>query len=516
MVLETKHKRQLLAKLRRKTIAIKQRSIDAVDTLETRKSVMRDRLSAWPKRHVPNVEAGNVPVAYHIAQELASDAKAQVIAMIAGSQGGKTVYGPQWLWEEIQAKGAGDYLAVTSTNKLFRNKMLPSLNHFFITVLGIGRHWSSAGIIELADPETGIFGARFASEHHLMWGRIILVSAESKGGLESATAKAAWLDEAGQDNFTLRDWQAVKRRMLTTKGRILITTTLYNLGWLRTEIIEKVTRDPARESGVHVFDLTGSTAECEWTYSETFNIFLVQFDSIINPAVDVGMFLAARVEMDSAEFAMFYQGRIARSNVQVISCYSERRHLIARFPIPRTWKRYLGVDPGSVNFAALELAMEPRTKKLYFIREYMMSDLESSEHAANLLEGGPGFKLVSIGQKAEEQWRRDLGAAGLHGVKPKIHDYAVGVARVYRAFAIYRVQIFDDLVLLQDELGRYRYDVDPNGRVLRTVKNRNRFHLIDCCRYILPHLVTAGRRESHESVDPSDIPSVPGHRSKFG
>jgi hypothetical protein len=115
--------------------------------------------------------------------------------------------------------------------------MLPELRNVFEHVLGIGRYWSGDKIIELRNPETGKFEANRADDP--MWGRIILRSAASSGGLESATGKAAWLDEFGQDDVPLTAWDAVLRRLSLSRGRILITTTPYNLGWLKQEIVDK-------------------------------------------------------------------------------------------------------------------------------------------------------------------------------------------------------------------------------------------------------------------------------------
>ena len=65
-------------------------------------------------------------------------------------------------------------------------------------------------MLELKDPGTGLFHATRVSDP--MWGRIILRSADSTGGLEAGTGKGAWLDEAGQDNFGVDAWKAILRR----------------------------------------------------------------------------------------------------------------------------------------------------------------------------------------------------------------------------------------------------------------------------------------------------------------
>ena len=100
--------------------------------------------------------------------------------------------------------------------------MLPEMRTVYERVLGIGRWWAGDKVIELRDPKRGFLAKRSDDP---MWGRIILRSASAGSGLESATAKAAWLDECGQDNFVLEDWNAVQARLSLHEGRCLGTTT---------------------------------------------------------------------------------------------------------------------------------------------------------------------------------------------------------------------------------------------------------------------------------------------------
>jgi hypothetical protein len=154
----------------------------------------------------------------------------------------------------------------------------------FESILKIGRYWSGAGVIELIDPTTGKFWANRSSDR--MWGRIILRSAMAKGGLESTTAAAAWLDEAGQDAFTQQTWEAILRRLSLYQGRVLITTTLYqNHGWLKT-----------------LNDM--------WLAGDK-DIDVIQFDSTQNPAFSTEELERAKRTMQGWRFDLFYRGRFS-------------------------------------------------------------------------------------------------------------------------------------------------------------------------------------------------------------
>jgi len=187
-------------------------------------------LISWPDRHLVGINGKPVP--FHMAQNLAMDSVNRIVSMVAGTQSGKTSFGGWWLKSEIDrtasSEGDNDYIVITSSYPLFKLKLLPSILQVFVEILGIEKYWAGDRVIELCNPDTGQFSAKISSDK--MWGRIVLLSAESLGSLESATARAAWLDEAGQDRFTLQAYRAVMRRLSLHRGRYLITTTLYNLG----------------------------------------------------------------------------------------------------------------------------------------------------------------------------------------------------------------------------------------------------------------------------------------------
>lgn len=221
----------------------------------------------------------------HTGQGRAWRSDKRFIFVFAGTQGGKTSFGPWWLWNEIQKYGGGDYLAVTASFDLFKLKMLPELRMVFENTLNVGRYWSGDKVLELRENPDVPFQATRADDP--MWGRIILRSAQSSGGLESATALAAWLDECGQDGFTLEDWEAVQRRLSLSQGRVLGTTTLYNLGWTKAEIFDR------------------------WKEGDP-DIEVISFPSYLNPAFPKKEYDRMKDRLPEWRFSMFYKGEFAR------------------------------------------------------------------------------------------------------------------------------------------------------------------------------------------------------------
>lgn len=450
--------------------------------------LLRATSKSWPDEHLIGVDGAPVP--FHVGQKIVWDSDRRLLAMIAGTQGGKTAFAPHWLKREIDLRGPGDYLAVTSTYDLFKLKMLPSFLEVFEGIYDLGRFWAGDRVFELRDPETGQFWARRATDR--MWGRVILRSAQALGGLESATAKAAWLDEAGQDEFGVDAWRAIRRRLALHSGRVLITTTLYNLGWVKQLLI-----DVAESNGKVVMDSTVGDASVRVIDDDADDILVVQYDSILNPQYPREEFEEARATLPLEQFEMFYRGRVAKLRNLIYDVFDPVRHVCKRFEIPQHWPRYVGVDFGGTNTAAMFYAEDPKTGTLYAYREYHAGGRSVPEHARAIKHGEPEFAVVAGGSGSEEQWRREFTNAGLHIRQPRIGAVDVGILRVYKQHKLDGIIYFDDLSGILDEKGRYRRKVDKKtGEVLDEIQDKHSFHLLDAERYIISEI--RGDRPSYE------------------
>ena len=74
---------------------------------------------------------GELTVDFHKGQTQAWNSTRRVIAILCGTQWGKTEFGSHWLKREIEEQGPGDYLIGTSTFKLLQNKLLPDFLRVF-------------------------------------------------------------------------------------------------------------------------------------------------------------------------------------------------------------------------------------------------------------------------------------------------------------------------------------------------------------------------------------------------
>ena len=431
---------------------------------------------------------GSTPAPFHLGQAWTMDSARRITAMLAGSQGGKTGLGPWWLWQEIQRSGAGDYFAVTASYDLFKLKMLPALLQVFVDILGVGRYWGGDRILELRVNKSVPFQARHSTD--AMWGRIILRSADSPGGMESGTAKAAWLDEAGQDRFTLMAYRAIQRRLSLNVGRILITTTLYNLGWVKSEIIDR-----AADSGATTLqELTGG-AEIERTDSPAADICLVQFDSIVNPAFPLDEYHRQKATMPDDEFAMFYRGRVAKLRTLIYDCFDRVTHIVKAFTPPQDWPRVVGIDPIGARVAALGLAYDADKNQLHVFREYSREFGETTEgHVLNIRELFKNDRVIAWvgGGPSERQARVDWNNAGIPVIEPPITDVWSQIGRVYSLMKTYALVVHETCPFLISELGSYQRKRDQQGNLTDDIKDKEIYHLSDCLRYACAWITEPG------------------------
>lgn len=419
-----------------------------------------------------------------MAQEIAIDSTARTVAMIAGTQSGKTAFVPWWLWSEIRRtaakEGNNDYLIITSSYDLFKLKLLPTVLNVFEHILQVGRYWAGDKVIELRNLETGVFHANKSTD--LMWGRIILRSAQSLGGLESATARAAALDEAGQDEFTLSANQAIDRRLRLHRGRKLITTTLYNLGWVKTKVIDKAL------TGGRLKTHKIGHAELMHTENDDSDVTLIQYDSTLNPEFSQEEFEEAQKDTDPGEFAMFYRGRIGKLKTMIYNALDEAAHVVPGFKIPKHWPKLIGIDPVGAKIACLWLAYDPENNHLHVYREYEEEfGLTTGEHAANIIrESGNEFIAKAIGGgPSENQARLDWGAAGIKLEPPPISDVWAQILRVIALLKNSLIFFHDNCPRVTSDMLSMKRKKDKNGNVLNQIENKDIWHLPDALRYIV-------------------------------
>jgi hypothetical protein len=257
----------------------------------------------------------------HPGQRRAWDSNRRFVVVLSGTQGGKTSFGPPWLQREIQARGPGDYMVVTPTFPLLELKALPQFRRLFEDIYALGKYTGSpVRKFTLSSFGQKVLFGDYGRDHKTT---VFFGYAAEPESLESATARAAWLDEAGQKKFKLGSWEAILRRLSLARGRVLITTTPYNLGWLKQQLWNR------------------------WKAGDP-NIDVIHFESIANPLFPREEWEDARGRLPAWKFNMFYRGLFERPAGLIYDVFDEERHKIPRFTIPDHWPRHLGLPGGAL------------------------------------------------------------------------------------------------------------------------------------------------------------------------
>jgi hypothetical protein len=374
--------------------------------------------------------------------------------------------------------GAGDYLAISATNDLFIAKMLPAIKQFFVNDLGIAKYWPGDRIFELCDPLTGKFGATHSHDYEKMWGRIILRTAESEAGMQSFSAKAAWMDEPGL--YDARVWKDVRGRVSLAAGPVLGTTTPYDMGWLKQQIF-----DPWIQAGVE------GHAEID----------VINFISTVNPFFSQTEYDSLQKSMQPYQFAMDYKAEFGRPPAAIyedfVDAYRDDEqsgHKVRRFQLPADWPRMVAVDPGIVNPGKIWVAHDPKEDVYYLYRAAKGGKRrDAKEHArddvALAKEHRERVIWWAVGAKAEKYWREDYKAAGALGVRePDTMDVEEGIDRLTQLIRQHRLYVFDDLRDWIDEIMSYSREI-KNGEVTKNIKDKATFHLMDASRYFAVQVV---------------------------
>ena len=449
---------------------------------------------------------------FHAGQRSAWRSDKRIVAIIAGARSGKTSFGATWLHREMIRRGPGHYLVAAPNYPLLDKGAAPEIKYLFETILGLGR---------LMKSKPPVF--EFSESGKLaMWGHkpdrdplIFFGHADDPESLEAMTAKAAWLDECGQNKFRVGSYEAIRRRLSTDQGRILMTTTPYNLGWLRQLVHDEWLKARRNHPEIDLF----------------------RFDSTANPAFPKDEYEKAKASMPLWRFNMFYRGIFSKPAGLIYDAFDETKHKCRPFSLPDHWPRFIGLDFGGINTAAVFFAqelnhMKQPTGRFFAYKEYKKPSITVAEHIVNLMKGEPRIPYCVGGSKSEGSWRSEFANGGIvqdatvaggwrkvHGLPvhgPSVADVEVGITRVYSALRRDEIVVFDDMVGLLDEMLNYSREVDEMGEPTEKIADKETYHYLDATRYIIGYLKKdAPGGTTMKSPDlrpgcPVVSPSVPG------
>lgn len=359
------------------------------------------------------------------------------IAAICGAQGGKTTVGAVWFLREIyeswQRGERHDWLICAPTAKVLAQSTLPKFNEFFPKDWGEYKEQKQC--------------------YELVWGnRIYVRSGDEPDHIEGMTVKGAWFDEPGQ--MVQQMWINVQARLAVLRGRLIMTSTPYELNWFW--------RDIELKAGW----LNGQRIDASGVEPD---IAVFKWKSKDSPYFPVEEYERAKRSMSPEMFKRRYDGEFTRLEGLVYSAYDAKRHLVKPFPIPGEWKRFAGLDFGADHpTAAVCIAQKPEIKadkekgieaepsKFYVYREFYKSRCLLNEVAA-FLQSEPLAYILADPRGATE--RDELTRFyGVHKVQIADNSVDMGIERVKMLLREDRLFFVDGrTVNTLDELTSYHY-----------------------------------------------------------
>jgi hypothetical protein len=382
---------------------------------------------------------------------LLANTKDSTLAAIAGTGGGKTQTGYWWLHSRMEAHPGNTWLVVEPTYNMLGKIIInssdpnrPSLEEYFRRI-GHRPFWISK--------KDKIMGTEF--------GKIYLGSADNPDSMQGAAVMGVWLDEAGQMKVSAYD--TARQRVSMMRGQVLITTTPYNQGWLKSEVFERAT-------------------------SPDQNIAVEVWKSIDRPGYPLERYAEEKRKLPSWRFAMMYDGKFENPSGLIYQAFDERICMIERFPIPGEWLVYSGHDFGGANPAAVFYAQDPATGNFFLFAEYLpgsgRSTYEHVQEFKRITAGHNTLKRVG-GSHQEDEIRQGYSSHGWIICEPKIHSVESQIDRIIGMHRLNKIFIFRDMRNYLDEKRSFARNLDEQGKVTERIENEDRFHLMAAERYIL-------------------------------
>lgn len=420
---------------------------------------------------------------FHAGQRKAWASTKRTILLLAGSRAGKTSFAACWLYREMKDRGAGDYLIAAPSYQLIDKAAGPTVTEIFQNFFSLGtmgrRPWR---FTVSKEGEKRLWGAEQDKPTRIIFGH-----ADDPDSLEAMQIKAAWLDEAGQTRFRPLSWEAIRyRRLAIDKGRAIISTTPYNLGWLKSQIYDPWKAANENHPEIDVF----------------------QFSSLLNPAFDREEYERAERALPQWRFNMMFRGLFTKPAGIIYEAFDPDTHVIPAGELKAAmdgWPRYLGLDFGGVNTAAVFVARNPENGNLVVYREYRKGNASAAEHCYWLQKDEPPFEACAGGSRSEGQWRREFATGGatpqgvatglqihspgIRGIVGVLSEVEVGISRVNGAFKRDQLSVSSDCQELLDELATYSRVLNDRLEPTEEIEAKETFHHLDSLRYIIGYLM---------------------------
>lgn len=390
----------------------------------------------------------------HYGQKAVLDSTAFCTAAIAGTGGGKTVGGMVWLGIRMVQRPGLIWVVAEPTNDMVDRILLTPAPGKLTLPEFLGKF----------DPHQVFLRSKGIIRNR--YGTVVLASGERPASLQGTQVGGIWLDEAGL--MRREAFLTAVQRVGFYEGDLLITTTPYNMGWLKLDVYDAyMDGDP------------------------DFNV--INFPSTANPTYPKASVERARRTMSAARFKMLYEGVFGRPEGMIYDCWDDETCVVDDFEVPESWERFGGIDFGWNHPTAGVFLARDEDGVYYWVGEHRERETTMGVHASMLRARGGG-EFPWVGDPAGAQQMAELRRGGI-AVNGGDNDVLAGIDTVYSLIASGRLKVFRSCKFGRDELAGYVWEGGKSGFKDKPVKERD--DLMDALRYVVQHAEKSGRLRLH-------------------
>ena len=360
----------------------------------------------------------------------------QYCAAISGIQGGKTYLGCIWAAKNIAEK-PGDGLIAAPTYKILQHATMPK---FFELFPEYRKYYKEQkGVLEFPDKN------------------IYVRSMDNPLGVEGMTLDWVWGDEAGQ--YSLLAWTVLRSRTSIRRGRILFTTTPYNMGWLYQDFF------------------------LPWQKGEDEDLSVVTWASVDNPYFPPDFFEKEKKRLSKEEFRRRYMGEFTRMEGLVYDVHEWHKMEAKEIPAEAVIG---GIDWGYTNPAALQI-LKWYDGRFYIVDEWYMEGKTTPEIIAAAKNFQTKYKVniwyadsANPEKIAEANDNTGLYVIGYEKTKDSL---TFGISTIQQLLREKRLYVFKSCVNTLSEFEAYHYPETVEGKDQSEDPVAKDNHLMDAMRY---------------------------------
>jgi len=357
------------------------------------------------------------------------------IFAIAGKQSGKTSAGILWSQLKIQKYPEGVGLICGLTHDMINNVILDKFFQMFPQY----RPFYNKQVKTLRLP-TG--------------GRVFFRPLEDPKYVEGITANWAWIDEA--DITSYKGYLTVRGRITSTKGEMLLTSSLTEGGWIE-DYVERIGEE---------------------------NTEVVRWASIDNPGFSKEEYEALKRELDPIIFQREYMGIGTKLTGRVYNNFDITVHVKEMDDDEKEVKSIVGFDWGSTDPTAILVFTITNKNNFYVTEDFSLSNIGINTIADIFSEFKKRHKIVACyGDGQAKQFMREVSLAIRFDIHPAIKELPGGIAKVKNLLHQKRLFVLPKCSNIIREFKLYKYLETVTG--LSNVPKDENNHLLDALRYVV-------------------------------